>query len=73
MHQYLDTDGSGTHEECVSSTIGSERLQAATEWLRSNGKVGLLGEFAGAVNSQCEAAVEDMLAYVSENTDVVSL
>jgi endoglucanase len=40
MHQYLDSDGSGTHAECVSSTIGAERLTAATEWLRANKKIG---------------------------------
>lgn len=72
MHQYLDTDGSGTSADCVSSTIGAERLQDATEWLRSNGKIGMLGEFAGGVNEQCETAVKGMLDFMSENTDVVS-
>jgi endoglucanase len=67
MHQYLDSDGSGTSTACVSSTIGSERLVAATDWLRANGKVGLIGEFAGGVNAQCEAAVSDMLAYMQAN------
>lgn len=73
MHQYLDSDGSGTHDTCVSATIGSERLQAATQWLRSNGKKGMIGEFAGSTNSQCQAAVRDMLAFIDKNTDVVSL
>lgn len=68
MHQYLDSDGSGTSATCVSSTIGSERLVAATNWLRQNGKVGIIGEFAGGVNAQCEAAVTDMLNYMSQNT-----
>lgn len=72
MHQYLDSDGSGTHAECVSSTIGSERLEAATNWLRENGKIGMIGEFAGGVNEECEAAIDDMLAYLADNTDVVS-
>jgi endoglucanase len=70
MHQYLDVDGSGTYNTCVSSTIGSERLQAATTWLRSTGNQGLIGEFAGAVNPTCEAAVTDMLAYMNANSDV---
>lgn len=70
MHQYLDSDGSGTSPTCVSSAIGSERLVAATEWLRSIGKKGILGELAGAVNSVCEAAVKDMLNYMLSNTDV---
>lgn len=72
MHQYLDSDGSGTSETCVSATIGSERLELATNWLRENGKIGLVGEFAGAVNEVCESAVKDMLKYISENSDVWS-
>ncbi|KAL3435134.1 hypothetical protein BDV09DRAFT_168276 [Aspergillus tetrazonus] len=31
MHHYLDTDGSGTHETCVSETIGAERVESATQ------------------------------------------
>ncbi|RDH30172.1 glycoside hydrolase superfamily [Aspergillus welwitschiae] len=70
MHQYLDSDSSGTSETCVSSTIGQERLEKATEWLKTNNKQGIVGEFAGGVNSVCEEAVEGMLAYMSENSDV---
>ncbi|KAJ5666112.1 uncharacterized protein N7477_008560 [Penicillium maclennaniae] len=70
MHQYLDSDSSGTSETCVSSTIGQERLQSATAWLKKNGKKGVIGEFAGGVNADCEAAVEGMLSYMSDNTDV---
>lgn len=63
-----DTDGSGTSPNCVSATIGSERLVAATEWLRDNKKIGLLGEFAGGVNAQCQAAITDMLKYMNDNS-----
>ncbi|PPJ50321.1 hypothetical protein CBER1_06440 [Cercospora berteroae] len=70
MHQYLDTDGSGTSPNCISATIGSERLVAATNWLRANQKKGFLGEFAGGVNGQCQAAVKDMLDYMVKNSDV---
>ena len=70
MHQYLDSDSSGTSETCVSSTIGAERLKSATAWLKSNNKKGFIGEFAGGVNTVCEEAVEGMLAYMSENSDV---
>jgi endoglucanase len=70
MHQYLDSDGSGTSEDCVSATIGSERIADATAWLKSEGKLGILGEFAGGSNSVCESAVTDMLTYMDGNTDV---
>lgn len=46
MHQYLDTDNSGTHAECVSSTIFQERLVAATNWLRTNKKQGTCRELS---------------------------
>lgn len=70
MHQYLDSDGSGTSATCVSSTIGVERVVGATQWLKANGKVGILGEFAGGANSVCQQAVTGMLSYMEENSDV---
>jgi len=70
MHQYLDSDGSGTHSDCVNTTIGMDRITDATAWLKANNKVGIIGEFAGGVNSVCETAIEGMLAYMVENNDV---
>lgn len=70
MHQYLDSDGSGTHAECVSSSIGQERLVQATQWLKQNQKVGFIGEFAGGANSQCQTAIKGMLDYMAQNSDV---
>lgn len=70
MHQYLDSDGSGTSATCVSETIGQERVTGATEWLRDNGKKGIIGEFAGGANDVCKAAVTGMLDYMAQNADV---
>ncbi|KAF2135423.1 glycoside hydrolase family 5 protein [Aplosporella prunicola CBS 121167] len=70
MHQYLDSDSSGTSETCVSSTIGKERIEEATQWLKDNNKKGLLGEFAGGVNDVCKDAVKGMLSYIDDNSDV---
>ena len=70
MHQYLDSDGSGTSADCVSETIGKERLQSATQWLKENEKKGFLGEFAGGVNQQCQAAVKGMLDFMEGNSEV---
>ncbi|KAL9624960.1 MAG: hypothetical protein Q9160_001007 [Pyrenula sp. 1 TL-2023] len=70
MHQYLDSDGSGTSATCSSSTIGAERLASATTWLRANGKKGVLGEFAGGPNSVCMSAVQGLLQHVQANSDV---
>ncbi|KAK3393416.1 glycoside hydrolase family 5 protein [Podospora didyma] len=70
MHQYLDSDGSGTSATCVSSTIGAERIASATAWLRANGKQGIIGEFAGGANSVCQAAVKGLLDHLKANSDV---
>ena len=70
MHQYLDSDSSGTSESCVSAQIGVQRVVGATAWLRANKKVGFLGEFAGGANTVCRQAVRGMLEHLRENSDV---
>ncbi|KAK4224774.1 glycoside hydrolase [Podospora fimiseda] len=70
MHQYLDSDGSGTNPNCVSGEIGVQRVVGATRWLRENGKVGILGEFAGGANSVCQTAVKGLLEHLKANSDV---
>jgi hypothetical protein len=66
MHQYLDSDGSGTSETCVSSTIGKERLEAATSWLQANGKKGFLGEIGAGSNDDCITAVQGALCSMQQ-------
>lgn len=70
VHQYLDSDSSGTSATCVSASVGVDRLTAFTGWLRSNGKKGFLGEFAGGDNSTCNQAVASLLTYLAANSDV---
>ena len=61
MHQYLDSDGSGTSPTCVSSTIGAERLQNATAWLQQNNLKGFLGEIGAGSNAACITAIQGAL------------
>jgi endoglucanase len=70
MHQYLDTDGSGTSANCVSSSIFKERLLAATKWLKESGNKGVIGEFAAGNNKQCIDALKDGLSHLQQNGDV---
>jgi endoglucanase len=70
MHLYLDSDSSGTHAECTSATIGSERVTNVTDWLSANKVRGFIGEFAVGENPTCEAALEDLLTYVDKHRDV---
>ncbi|KAI0363603.1 endoglucanase [Pilatotrama ljubarskyi] len=66
MHQYLDSDGSGTSPTCVSTTIGAERLQAATQWLQQTGLKGFLGEIGAGNNTQCVTAVTGALCEMQQ-------
>lgn len=70
VHQYLDSDSSGTSPNCVSTSIGSTRLQEFTNWLRQHNQRGFLGEFAGGRNANCYAALDDMLDFMDANNDV---
>lgn len=69
-HQYMDSDGSGRHDTCVNSTIGSSRVTFFTQWLRQNQKRGFLGEFGGSSNNTCLSALDDLLTYLEKNKDV---
>ncbi|KAF9017185.1 glycoside hydrolase [Hymenopellis radicata] len=66
MHQYLDSDGSGTSATCVSSTIGAERLAAATAWLQQTGLKGFLGEMGAGSNAACISAVSGALCSMQQ-------
>ena len=77
VHQYLDSDSSGTHTTCVSATIGTERIMSFMAWLASNNKKGFLGEFgAGATadtqaqDQTCANALDSMLSSIESRPDL---
>lgn len=70
VHQYLDSDYSGTHAECRSETVGVDTLKAFTQWLRQHKKIGYLGEFGAGANPTCMAALDAMLKFIGDNSDV---
>lgn len=70
LHQYLDEDSSGTSPNCVSSTVGSERLVEVTQWLSDRHERGFLGEFNGSADDTCLAGLDDMLSYMDQHSDV---
>ena len=69
VHQYLDSDGSGTHTTVVPGA-GSERLAAFTDWARKHNARAFLGEFGWAANAPAEKEGRAMLCYMSRNQDV---
>ena len=70
VHQYFDSNYSGTNTACQSTTIGAESLATFTAWLRTNGKRGFLGEVGAASNATCDSAVDGALAHIDANSDV---
>jgi endoglucanase len=70
IHSYLDSDSSGTHVDVVSATIGVERLQKLTVWLRQNHKTAILGETAAGNTDLGHQAIENELNYMEANHDV---
>jgi endoglucanase len=70
LHQYLDADSSGSGTTCPSTTIGVERLTAVTEWLSTGNYRGFLGEFGAPANDTCLRAMDELLTYVGEHSDI---
>ena len=70
VHQYLDSDSSGSHKEVVSPAIGVERLRAFTDWCRTHHKKAFLGEFGVASDPTSLTAVATTLDYLQANADV---
>ena len=70
VHQYLDSDCSGSHPQVVSPTVGSERLKPFVQWCREHKKKGFLGEFGVAASEDGQKAVEDMLVSMEKDRDV---
>ncbi len=68
VHQYFDSNYSGTNEEC-SVTDASQVLAQFTSWLAANNMRGFLGEFAGANNDNCKLAVQSAIEYLESNSE----
>ena len=67
MHQYLDSDSSGTHRQCKENS--SHSLITATEWLNKNQFKALLGEFAWSTDSSCLNESSLFMDYLSSNSN----
>jgi endoglucanase len=70
VHQYLDSNYSGTHRQCRNESVGVTTLTAFTDWLRQRKMRGFLGEFGAGMDETCLAALEAMLKFIDRNRDV---
>lgn len=51
VHKYLDSDNSGTHDDCV--TDNTDVLTTLTNWLQQNNRQALLSETGGGHTESC--------------------
>ena len=73
VHQYLDSDYSGTHDTCLQDlkTIGPDgfNLDAFTDYLKKNQLKAIVSEFGtGANAASCSPALNDFMNYMKENS-----
>ena len=68
VHQYLDSDNSGTHASAVPGA-GASRLAAFTEWARQHNVRGFLGEFGWAANDPAQKEGHDLLCSIRLKQD----
>ncbi|OUM66065.1 glycoside hydrolase family 5 protein, partial [Piromyces sp. E2] len=70
VHQYFDSDYSGTHEQCVQRPC-NKLFVNFVEWLKRNQLKGFVGELGAAVNRNCKACVEEAISYLEQNSNYV--
>lgn len=73
VHQYLDSDYSGTHDQCLTdlTTTGPNgfNLNAFTDYLKQNNLKAIVTEFgAGRDSSTCSVAATQFLDYLKANS-----
>ncbi|KAJ3734567.1 endoglucanase [Lentinula guzmanii] len=69
VHKYLDSDNSGTNEECVTNNIDSSWAPLAT-WLRENGRQAFNTETGGGNVASCVEYMCQQIAFQAQNSDV---
>ncbi len=70
VHQYLDYDGSGQHDDVASVTTGVDRLRTITAWAQQTGNKLYLGEVGVSSGQVPQAALNNMFAYMQQNSNV---
>ncbi|GLB43213.1 putative cellulase (glycosyl hydrolase family 5) [Lyophyllum shimeji] len=65
VHEYLDIDFSGGHDNCTQPA--PQNLAALTTWLQQNNLKAMITEFGGANNQNCFQLIEELLNYMTTN------
>lgn len=69
IHEYLDTDFSGTHALCEQPA--ATNLAGVTSWLRANNFKAMITEFGGSNGTQCASYITDMVNYMATNPEYI--
>jgi len=67
-HQYADANFSGMGQECIDANRVQKIFSDLTSWARQNQQKLFLGEFGVATNEKCLAALDAMLAGMTDAT-----
>lgn len=70
VHQYFNSDFTGTSADCQSVDIGISTLTPVTEWARQHKQRAFLGEFGVGTSDTCLAALDRIMRFLNENKDV---
>lgn len=68
-HQYLDSDGSGTHTTCTTNSVSV--LTSFNSWLASRGRQAILSETGGSSDSSCVTDLSQELNYVKGASNII--
>ena len=69
VHQYLDSDFSGTHPDCVTPDAARPLIAPVTDWLRAHHQRGFLGETAATGTPDCLSTLAALLSAVDAAPD----
>ncbi|KAG9311733.1 glycoside hydrolase family 5 protein [Chiua virens] len=70
VHQYLDSDYSGTHTDCVTNNIDAAWKPLVT-WLRAHSRQALNTETGGGNVDSCVEYLTQQIDYQTANSDVI--
>jgi len=70
VHQYFDSNFSGTSANCIAPNQAATQLTGMTNWLRAHHAQGFLGEFGVGRNSVCEQDLTQAVQAMQAAKDV---
>lgn len=69
IHEYLDIDFSGGHDECAQPA--PQNLEKLTAWLKEHKLKAIVSEFGGGNNQGCISMLNEMLEYLAANEEYI--